>query len=67
MSYEEDKEWEALLKKYPVGSPERQALDYSRGDHAQEQVPPMLYNAFKLLMGISILMAVVSLVGFLSH
>jgi hypothetical protein len=67
MGYYEDKEEEELLERYPEGSIERQVIDYSRSKHIQEEVPPMLLAAFKVLMGISVLMAVVSLVAFLSH
>ena len=64
---DEDKEQEELDQLYPEGSLERRVLDYSRAKQEHDEVPPMLVAAFKVLMGISILMAVVGLVGFLSH
>lgn len=66
MGYWEDKEEEELNRLYPVGSKDRHVLDYSRGKHKHGEVPPLLVNAFKLLMGISVLMGFVSLVGYLS-
>jgi hypothetical protein len=67
MGYYEDKEEEELKERYPEGSLERKVLEYSSSKHIHDEVPPMLLAAFKVLMGISILMAVVSLVAFLSH
>lgn len=68
MGYYEDREEQELDEKYPVGSRERRVLDYSRAiHHEKEEVPPMLVAAFKVLMGITVLMAVVGLIGFLNH
>ena len=73
MGYLQDKEEEELKERYPEGSIERRVLDYSRDSikdslkHKQEEeVPPLLLAAFKLLMGITIVMSLVSLVAFLS-
>lgn len=66
MGYYRDKEEEELKQRYPEGCAERRVLEYSRATHKHEEVPPMLVAAFKVLMGITVLMAVVSLVGFLS-
>ena len=66
MGYREDKEEEELNRLYPEGSVERRVLEYSRGKHEHGDVPPLLVTAFKLLMGISVLMAFISLVAFLS-
>ena len=67
MSYSQDKETEELDKLYPTGSDERRVLDYSRATHIQDEVPPLLLAAFKLLMGITAVMGVVFLIGLLSH
>lgn len=67
MGYLEEQEEKELDQLYPEGSRERRALDYSRAMHHQEEVPPMLVAAFKVLMGITVLMAVVGVIGFLSH
>ncbi len=66
MSYSQDKEKQELEKLYPEGSVERQVLDYSRTTHKHDEVPPLLLGAFKILMGISILYAIVSLVAVFS-
>lgn len=66
MGYEEDKEIAELERLYPQGSAERRVLEYSQGTHAEGDVPPLLLSAFKILMGISILVAVVSVVAALS-
>jgi hypothetical protein len=66
MGYQEDKEEEELNRLYPEGSLERRVLEYSRGTHEHGEVPKLLMIAFKLLMGISILMAFISLVAYLA-
>lgn len=66
MGYWEDKENELLTKLYPEGTLERHVLEYSQGKHQHGEVHPMLVAAFKVLMGISILVAVVSLIAFLN-
>lgn len=68
MGYFEEQEEKELDEKYPEGSKERRALDYSRAiHHHKEEVPPMLVAAFKVLMGITAVMALVGFIGFLSH
>ena len=67
IEYYEDKEKEELEEKYPDGSLEREVLEYSKAKKSHEEVPPMLVAAFKVLMGVTVLMAVVGLIGFLSH
>ena len=67
MGYYEDKEEEELNELYPEGSLERNVLEFSRSAKIEDQVPPMLIAAFKVLMGVTILMAVVSFIAFLSH
>ncbi len=67
MGYEEDKEREELARLYPEGSAERRILNYSQGSHKEGEVPPLLFGAFKILMGISILMAIVSVVALLAE
>ena len=59
----EDQEINAL---YPEGSVERRVLDYSRSSHPQDDVPPFLVAAFKVLMGITILMTLVALVAYMA-
>ncbi len=66
MGYYEDKEAEELDERYPEGSVERRVLDYSKATHEHDEVPELLVAAFRVLMGITVLMAVVSVVGFLS-
>ena len=67
MLFGKDKEEEAELNRlYPEGSPERRVLEYSRGKKEHDKVPPMLVNAFKLLMGITIICAVISVGAFLT-
>ncbi|MCB0323221.1 MAG: hypothetical protein KDD69_06585 [Bdellovibrionales bacterium] len=65
-SYEETEEAE-LKALYPEGSVERRVLEFSRSAHIEEEVPPILLGAFKLLMGISILGGIVGLIAMLSH
>ena len=70
MGYFEEREEEELNRRYPEGSREREVLDYSRGaksHHQHEEVPKMLVTAFKVLMGISILMAVTTIIAYLNH
>lgn len=67
MGYRADKEREELERLYPEGSREREVLEYSRATSKHQPVPPMLVAAFKVLMGITILMGIVSLVALLSH
>ena len=67
MSPLKDRESQELNEKYPEGSIERQVLDYSRAKHIKEEVPPMLFAAFRVLMGVSVLMAVVTVAAYLSH
>ena len=67
MSYAREKEEEMLNELYPEGSLERKVLDYSRAKRPSEEVPPMLVAAFKVLMGISVLMAVSAFVAYLNH
>ncbi len=67
IEYYEDKEKEELDELYPEGSLERRVLEYSMSKHSHDEVPPMLKAAFKVLMGVTMLMAVVGLIGFLSH
>ena len=67
IEYYEDKEKEELERLYPEGSPEHRVLEYSKAKKHHDEVPPMLKAAFKVLMGVTVLMAVVGLVGFLSH
>ena len=61
---EQEKEAAELEKLYPEGSAERRILDYSRASHTEGTVPPLLMGAFKVLMGISIVMAISGLIGF---
>ena len=63
----EDVDEKELKERYPEGSLERRVLEYSRSTHIQDEVPPLLLSAFKVLMGITIVMAVASLIAFLSH
>ncbi len=67
MGYWADKEEQELNRLYPEGTVERKVLDYSRKRHGHGTVPPMLLMAFKLLMGISIFTAVISLVTLLNE
>ena len=64
---EETKDWEELKEVYPEGSDERRILEYSRASHDHGAVPPMLFNAFKVLVGITLVMSVISLFGYLTH
>ena len=57
---------EELQERYPEGSAERRVLDYSRSSNIEDEVPPMLAQAFMVLMGITVLMAVAGLVTYLS-
>ncbi len=63
----EDKEAKEIEELYPKDSLEYQVLEYSRACHHQEEVPPMLVAAFKILMGLSGIMAIVGVAGYLSH
>ena len=67
MGYREEREEQELNQRYPEGSLERRVLQYSRGKQQHGEVPPMLVGAFKVLMGISILMAMATLIAYLSH
>lgn len=62
-----NKEEQELNELYPPGSPARRVLDYSRATHASEVIHPLLVTAFKLLMGISIVMALSAAVAFFLH
>lgn len=35
---------------YPAGSKEREILEYSKGDHLEKELHPLLYLTFKILM-----------------
>jgi hypothetical protein len=52
---------------YPKGTIEREVLEYSMGKPGHEEVHPMLRTAFKVLIGISVIMAGSSLIAFMSH
>jgi hypothetical protein len=67
MGYKVDKDEEQINELYPEGSLERNVVNYSRTPHEQDEVPAMLMTTFKLLMGITLIMAIFALVGFLSH
>ena len=67
MAKEEEKSWDDLKNVYPEGSEEWKILEYSRASHDRGRVPPMLLMAFKILMGITTVMATVSLIGYLTH
>lgn len=51
---------EELKKIYPEGSEEFEILKFSLEKQKQEQVPPMLVSAFKILMWMAGIMAAVS-------
>lgn len=67
MGTSRDKEEEELDKLYPKGTREREVLDYSRSSNPDEPVPPMLLAAFKVLMGVTAVMATVSFIAFASR
>jgi len=47
---------------YPVGTIEREALEYSMGKPGFEEIHPVLRFAFKVLVGASILMAISTII-----
>ena len=67
MKLQHEKEKEILDEKYPAGSKEREILEYSSSKHEHDEVPPMLLAAFRVLMGISIVMAIAAIVGYYNH
>ncbi len=67
MGYKFDKDEEQINELYPEGSLERNVVNYSRTPHEQDEVHPLLLRAFKLLMGITSVMAIFALIGFMSH
>ncbi|MCB0346207.1 MAG: hypothetical protein KDD66_13905 [Bdellovibrionales bacterium] len=67
MGTSRDKDEEELDKLYPKGTREREILDYSRSSNPDETVPPMLLAAFRVLMGVTAVMAIVSIIAFASH
>lgn len=52
---------------YPKGTLEREVLEYSMGKPGHEEVHPMLRSAFKVLVGVSLIMAGSSLIAFLNR
>ena len=66
MFHQSDKEEAELRRRYPEGSPERRILDYSRATHSSEPVPPFLKAAFRILMGVASVMAIISTVTYLN-
>jgi hypothetical protein len=60
-----EQENQEIDAKYPEGTTERDVLEYSRSKHIEDDVPPMLLAAFKVIIGITIVMAASSLFAFL--
>lgn len=67
MSSKDDIDASEIDALYPEGSREREVLEYSRSTHPKDDVPPMLLAAYKVLMGITIVMAATSLFAYLNH
>ena len=67
MGTQEDNEEREIQALYPEGTLERKVLDYSRASHTPGKVPPLLLGAFRLLMGITLVMTVSAIVAFLNH
>ena len=63
----EEQSWEELKDVYPEDSEEWKILEYSRASHDHGSVPPILFSAFKILMGVTGVMALISMIGYLSH
>ena len=64
MSKQDQEDIEILKDRHPAGSKERGILDYSRGEHLEEELPAMLVQVFKLLMVISFVMGLALVFGF---
>ena len=62
---DEEKERQELRDKYPEGSQERKILEYSMASRHHEEVPGLLKGAFYVLMGITVLMSLAALIGFI--
>ena len=54
------REEDIIDKLYPLGTREREIIDYSRSDHPSKDVHPLLITGFKILMGVTVI-ALISL------
>lgn len=63
MNQEDQKEIE---KRYAVGTPERAAIEYSSSKNPADDVPAILVTGFKLLMGVTLLIALNTLFSIFS-
>jgi len=66
LSKKDQEDIEILREKHPEGTKERNILDYSRGEHLEEELPAMLIKVFKLMMIISFVMGLALAFGFFS-
>lgn len=65
MSINEHPDNKVLNDKYPTGTVERRILDYSRGEHLDEEVPPLLLKTFKLTMVITGVISLIVVLGYI--
>lgn len=57
----------AMDKLYPEGSREREILAYSEAHHIESEINPLLLGVFKVLMGVTVMIAVLAVIAFFSE